>query len=153
MSKWLTDKEKSLLFAALAREKKVCAEVDKESCMKNCGESLVSVIESLENKFYYDRLFKQMEKQIQADALDIDMDKPMHFTDEQKAWIKNYIIINAKRQRADTIDECIKVVEWGGYTLDIKRRIEQLKDRTLAFTNNSGDFHLEPVKNSKVGDR
>lgn len=40
-----------------------------------------------------------------ADALSIDMDKPMHFTDEQKAWIKNYIIINAKRQRADAIED------------------------------------------------
>ena len=25
------------------------------------------------------------------------------------------------------IDDCLKIVEWDGYTLDIKRRIEQLK--------------------------
>jgi len=49
----------------------------------------------------YDRGYQQG----RADALSIDIDKPMHFTDEQKAWIKNYIIINAKRQRASAIDE------------------------------------------------
>lgn len=46
----------------------------------------------------------QAYEQGRADALEIDMDKPMHFTDEQKAWIKNYIIINAERQRADAIE-------------------------------------------------
>ena len=25
------------------------------------------------------------------------------------------------------LDDCLKIVEWDGYTLDIKRRIEQLK--------------------------
>ena len=29
-----------------------------------------------------------------ADALDIDMDKPMYFTNEQKAWVKDCIISN-----------------------------------------------------------
>jgi len=45
-----------------------------------------------------------------ADALNIDMDKPMHFTDEQKAWVKNYIILNAERQRADGIDAFFKAL-------------------------------------------
>lgn len=30
------------------------------------------------------------------DALNIDLDTPMHFTPEQKAWIKKYIIKNAQ---------------------------------------------------------
>lgn len=47
-------------------------------------------------------------EQGRADALNIDMDEPMHFTDKQKAWIKNYIIINAKRQRAEVVDEFVR---------------------------------------------
>lgn len=39
--------------------------------------------------------------------MDIDMDKPMHFTAEQTAWIKKYISINAIRQRADAFRDCI----------------------------------------------
>lgn len=54
-------------------------------------------------------------EQGRADALDIDMDEPMHFTDKQKAWIKNYIIINAKRQRADAIDEIINSIKKDQY--------------------------------------
>lgn len=56
-----------------------------------------------------------------ADALDIDMDKPMHFTDEQKAWVKNYIIINAKRQKADAIDE---------YKNSISKKIKDMQFNT-----------------------
>lgn len=54
---------------------------------------------------YLDRCCRNAYQQGRADALNIDMEKPMHFTDEQKAWVKNYIIINAKRQRADAIEE------------------------------------------------
>ena len=71
MSKWLTDKEKRILFSALTREKSVCIQVDKQLEPREPYEqSLKSVCESLEHKFYYDRLFKQMEKQIRAEAID-----------------------------------------------------------------------------------
>lgn len=71
MSKWLTDKEKRILFSALTREKSVCIQVDKQRKPREPYEqSLQSVCNSLEHKFYYDRLFKQMEKQIRAEAID-----------------------------------------------------------------------------------
>lgn len=71
MSEWLTDKEKRILFSALTREKSVCIQVDKQFEPREPYEqSLQSVCESLEHKFYYDRLFKQMEKQIRAKAID-----------------------------------------------------------------------------------
>ena len=71
MSEWLTDKEKRILFSALTREKSVCIQVDKQCEPREPYEqSLQSVCESLEHKFYYDRLFKQMEKQIRAEAID-----------------------------------------------------------------------------------
>ena len=68
MGEWLSDKEKSILFSALTREKRVCIKVDKQ--FKQNGQSLQSVCESLEYKFYYDRLFKKMEKQIRESAID-----------------------------------------------------------------------------------
>ena len=68
MSEWLSDKEKSILFSALTREKRVCIKVDKQ--LKQNGQSLQSVCESLEYKFYYDRLFKKIEKQIREAAID-----------------------------------------------------------------------------------
>ena len=62
---------KSILFSALTREKSVCIQVDKQFEPREPYEqSLKSVCESLEHKFYYDRLFKQMEKQIRAEAID-----------------------------------------------------------------------------------
>ena len=71
MSEWLTDKEKRILFSALTREKNVCIQVDNQCEPREPYEqSLQSVCESLEHKFYYDRLFKQMEKQIRAEAID-----------------------------------------------------------------------------------
>ena len=71
MSEWLTDKEKRILFSALTREKSVCIQVDKQCEPREPYEqSLQSVCESLEHKFYHDRLFKQMEKQIRAEAID-----------------------------------------------------------------------------------
>ena len=71
MREWLTDKEKRILLSALTREKSVCIQVDKQCEPREPYEqSLQSVCESLEHKFYYDRLFKQMEKQIRAEAID-----------------------------------------------------------------------------------
>lgn len=58
---WLTDIEKRILLSALTREKKVCIEVDKECKPREPYEqSLESVCKSLEHKFMYDRLFKQI---------------------------------------------------------------------------------------------
>ena len=71
MSEWLTDKEKRILFSALTREKSVCIQVDKQCEPREPYEqSLQSVCESLEYKFYYDRLFKKIEKQIREAAID-----------------------------------------------------------------------------------
>lgn len=43
------------------------------------------------------------------DALNIDLDTPMHFTPEQKAWVKKYIAINGERQRVEGARE---FAEW-----------------------------------------
>ena len=76
MSEWLTDKEKRILFSALTREKSVCIQADKQCEPREPYEqSLQSVCESLEHKFYYDRLFKQMEKQIRETAIDDFLEK------------------------------------------------------------------------------
>lgn len=73
-------------------------------------------------------------QQGRADALNIDMEKPMHFTNEQKTWVKKYIIINAKRQRSDTIDkynekikECCSIVGSCDFS-DLDRIAKQLKE-------------------------
>lgn len=48
----------------------MCVKVDKQSeSIELHEQSLQSICESLEYKFYYDRLFKQMEKQIREDAI------------------------------------------------------------------------------------
>lgn len=73
-------------------------------------------------------------EQGRADAIDIDMNKPMHFTDEQKAWIKKYICINAEIQRAEAIDEVKELVaqcasisdaDWDWFVSEV----EQLKEQ------------------------
>lgn len=71
VTEWLTDEEKRILLSALSREKEVCIQVDKDCEPREHYElTLKSVCESLEHKFYYDRLFNQMEKQIRAEAID-----------------------------------------------------------------------------------
>lgn len=105
MSEWLTDKEKRILFSALTREKSVCIQVDKQCEPREPYEqSLKSVCESLEHKFYYDRLFKQMEKQIRAEAID-DFIKSIrdivfdYYTNE--AYIKyNDLLMKAEQLKA-----------------------------------------------------
>lgn len=69
---------------------------------------------------------EEHDAKVRADALNIDMEKPMHFTDEQKAWVKNYIIINAKRQRADAIDECIEMLN--GIDKQVANLVKELFD-------------------------
>lgn len=55
-----------------------------------------------------------------ADALNIDLDTPMHFTPEQKAWIKKYIAINGERQRADGAREFAEWIhKYLGYGNDV----------------------------------
>lgn len=56
-------------------------------------------------------------QQGKADALNIDLDTPMHFTDEQKAWIKKYISINGERQRTDGVKE---FAEWLPQHFDLR---------------------------------
>jgi hypothetical protein len=60
---YLEDYEKRLLFSALYREKKICEKVDEECTGKI---KLKPIVESLENKFYYDRF----EKEIRNKAID-----------------------------------------------------------------------------------
>ena len=70
MSEWLTDKEKRILFSALTREKRVCIQVDKQrKASEQYEPTLQSVCDSLEHKFYYDRLFKQIEKQMRTETI------------------------------------------------------------------------------------
>ena len=54
---------------------------------------------------------KRLLECIEAFNLDLDIYTPMHFTPEQKAWIKKYIAINGERQRADGARE---FAEWLG---------------------------------------
>ena len=63
---YLNDTEKRLLFSALSREKEVCKQVDKECCREPYEDTLQSVVENLEKKFYYDRF----EKEIRVKAID-----------------------------------------------------------------------------------
>lgn len=70
IKEWLTDSEKRLLFSALAREKKICEDLDREMiCCKavdreyvGYSDFLAPIVESLEQKFYYDKLFNEIEK-------------------------------------------------------------------------------------------
>ena len=113
MSEWLTDKEKRILFSALTREKSVCIQVDKQCEPRESYEqSLQSVCESLEHKFYHDRLFEQMEKQIRAEAID----------DFVKALQKK---IEKDLANPDFALECKKCGIWKIY--DVKEIAEQLK--------------------------
>ena len=66
---WLTDKEKRILFSALTREKEICIQVDNDFNSITHYQSLKSVCESLEHKFYYDRLFKHIEMQIRIETI------------------------------------------------------------------------------------
>ena len=108
MSKWLTDKEKRILFSALTREKSVCIQVDKQCEPREPYEqSLQSVCESLEHKFCYDRLFKQMEKQIRAEAIDDFV---------QKVKEHQYVL-----------SDVINSKDYGMFTVGIEQIAEQLR--------------------------
>ena len=61
MKTYITDPEKRLLLKALAREKEICKNIDKERNSDN-KTKLVPIVESLEGKFYYDRMIKQIRK-------------------------------------------------------------------------------------------
>lgn len=97
-----------------------------------CSFDLEDNCYGFESKSTYDRGYKQG----RADALSIDMGKPMHFTDEQKAWVKKYIIINAELQRERAIEETICFIkheeaEGNIHSLDDYDRIAELvKEQT-----------------------
>lgn len=79
MKEWLTDIEKRILFLALAREKEVCKKVDRESCIEPNVDILVPIVRSLENKFYYDKIFNECYMKGKMDAL---QKKEKDITDE-----------------------------------------------------------------------
>lgn len=63
---------------------------------------------------------RKIYEQGMADALNIDLDTPMHFTNEQKAWVKKYISINGERQRADGAKEFAEWIhKYLGYSNDV----------------------------------
>lgn len=62
---FLDDYEKRILLCAIRREKKVCEQVDKESCIT----ILTDICKSLEYKFMYDRLFTQIYEQGRTDGI------------------------------------------------------------------------------------
>ena len=61
MKEYIKDAEKRLLFSALTREKKICKKLYEESSSSSKTD-LVPIVESLENKFYYDKMIKQIRK-------------------------------------------------------------------------------------------
>ena len=63
MKEYLTYAEKSILFAALTREKRVCKELD-DKRPTDSGIKRISVVESLENKFYYDKMIKDIRRDV-----------------------------------------------------------------------------------------
>lgn len=86
----------------------MCVQVDKQFEPREPYEqSLKSVCESLEHKFYYDRLFKQMENQIRAEAID-DF---VHKVKEHQYVLSD--VINSK--------------DYGMFTVGIEQIAEQLK--------------------------
>lgn len=66
---YLTDTEKRILFSALLREKEVCIKVDNECCREPYEETLKSVVDSLEHKFYYDRYEKEIRNKTIEDVI------------------------------------------------------------------------------------
>ena len=114
MIEWLTDKEKRILFSALTREKSVCIKVDKQCEPREPYEqSLQSVCESLEHKFYYDRLFKQMEKQIRAEAIDDFAEKLKSKCDGMinEEWNSNVAPMSWAEAYADFKDDIYDIAE------------------------------------------
>ena len=61
---YLSDSEKRIIFSALAREKKICEKIDKENIGREGTTPLVPIVESLENKFYYDKFERDIERNI-----------------------------------------------------------------------------------------
>ena len=100
-------RKKYFIFSTYKR-KSVCIQVDKQCEPREPYEqSLQSVCESLEHKFYYDRLFKQMEKQIRAEAIDDFV---------QKVKEHQYVL-----------SDVINSKDYGMFTVGIEQIAEQLK--------------------------
>ncbi len=56
-----------------------------------------------------------------------------HNADEMYKMLtkQGYLKEHDAKIRQDAIDECLSVVEWDGYTFDIKERIEKLKEKRI----------------------
>ena len=79
---------------------------------------------------------KVRETAIEEFISEIDLDKPMHFTKEQAAWIKKYVIL----KKHDAIDELVKEFDksikyeirseywWTDVIVRMKKIAEQLKE-------------------------
>jgi len=85
-------------------------------------------------------LLDRYDEKVKTDAIEefcneIDIDKPMHFTKEQAAWIKKYVIL----KRHDAIDELVKEFDksikseirreywWTDVVVRMKKIAERLK--------------------------
>lgn len=90
---YLTDTEKRLLFSALTREKEICKKIDGNKVDDGTCKMLVSVIESLERKFRYDRFEQDIYEQAYKNGQDKGLSDG-EFIGRNKA-----------------IDDCIKILD------------------------------------------
>lgn len=97
---YLTDTEKRLLFSALTREKEVCKKIDGEKIDDGTYKKLLSIIENLERKFYYNRF----EQDIYEKAYKEGQDKG--FSDGEFIGRNKAIDEFAERLRLDCLDNC-----------------------------------------------
>lgn len=92
---FLTDIEKRLLFSAISKERKVCVEIDKEGSPDSIA--LTPVVDSLSNKFMYDRLFKKIYEQGKADG----KKEALETTNGLQPMVKKML----EKERKDTLSE------------------------------------------------
>ena len=88
---YLTDTEKRLLFSALTREKEVCKKIDENKVDDGTCKMIVSVIESLERKFRYDRFEKKIYNKAINDCIRIlqtEMPKYSNATNDRSDMIE-----------------------------------------------------------------
>lgn len=93
------------------------------------------------NKTECSKALAEHDAKVRATAIEefiseIELDKPMHFTKEQTAWIKKYVIL----KRHDAIDELVKEFDksikseirreywWTDVVVRVKKIGEQLKE-------------------------
>ena len=134
---FLEDTEKRILLSAISREKKVCEQVDNESCREPHETSLTDICKSLEYKFMYDRLFKKIYEQGRADyAKEISA----NFDDMDRTAYRMGRADGIVQGRADAIDKMVLKIETDmpseldekeryGYTVALSILLEQLKEQ------------------------